>query len=108
VAQQNLSEAIHEVQPARLLSFPQVPPRRDTRDPDPDSPDSTYQENCADLERAISSVSFLLDWSSGLGNHPLDGAAVVGLAKILERCAEDLARSRRLHSRVMTEMGEIG
>jgi hypothetical protein len=69
VAHQNLVERTIEVQPARLLSFPQVPPKPEA----PDSGDSSYQEGCENLERAISSVSFLLDWSSGLGNHPLDG-----------------------------------
>jgi len=43
------------------------------------------------LERAIRSVAYLLTWSTQLGNEQPDGNAINGLARILDRAADDVA-----------------
>jgi hypothetical protein len=45
-------------------------------------------------ERGIRAVGYLLTFCSQYGNEALEGDAAVGLARILECCASELARSK--------------
>lgn len=51
-----------------------------------DDPD----EAAFDLERALRSVVFLLDYASGRGNKRLEATASQGLSQILRECADDV------------------
>jgi hypothetical protein len=42
------------------------------------------------LERAVRSVTFLLEWLSEHGNESVEGFTAHGLARILDRCADRL------------------
>ncbi len=46
------------------------------------------------LERALRSVTFLLEWLSHHGNEAVDGFAAHGLAQVLDRCAERVSHPR--------------
>jgi hypothetical protein len=46
----------------------------------------------ANLKKAILAAAFLLEWRSDGGNVAVDGFAAFGLAKILQKCAEDTDR----------------
>lgn len=48
--------------------------------------------NLLNSERGVRAVAYLLTYCSEMGNEPLDGDAAVGLARILNYCASDLAR----------------
>lgn len=43
------------------------------------------------LVEAIRAVGILLDWSSQVGNEPIDGFTALGLARVLERLADTTA-----------------
>jgi hypothetical protein len=44
------------------------------------------------LERALRSVTFLLEWLSHHGNESVDGFVAHGLAQVLDRCAQGVRR----------------
>lgn len=51
--------------------------------------DYSQDSNTLDLEKAIRSISFLLDWGSEGGNKPLNATLALGLAQAANQCAED-------------------
>jgi hypothetical protein len=50
----------------------------------------TVSDYRLDLEKAIRSVAYLLEWSSCDGNQPVDGNAACGLHYLLHQCADEL------------------
>ena len=53
--------------------------------------DRNPSDSPRNVERAIRSVAFLLEWLSQHGNEPVDGFTAHGLAEILGRCARRVA-----------------
>ena len=53
---------------------------------------STSNDNGLNLEKAIRSVAYLLEWASNLGNDPVDGNLCNGLAVALQKCADQAPR----------------
>ena len=43
-----------------------------------------------DTEKALRAIAFLLDYSSNLGNQPLEAQAAAGLAEITRQVADDV------------------
>jgi len=46
--------------------------------------------NTLDLEKALNSISYLLNWLSQGGNEPIPGPTAAGLAEALDRCVRDV------------------
>ena len=46
-------------------------------------------------ERAVRAASFLLDWASGAGNAEVDRALAVGISRVLDLAANNIARTLR-------------
>lgn len=53
---------------------------------------STSNDNGLNLEKAIRSAAYLLEWASNLGNDPVDGNICNGLAIALQKCADQAPR----------------
>jgi len=47
-------------------------------------------KNTFDLEKAIRSVAYLLDWYGQAGNEPVPGRVAQGLSETLNHCAEEI------------------
>jgi len=56
-------------------------------------------------ERAVRAASFLLDWASGEGNEEIDGILALGVCRVLDLAASNMARTRR-RIRKLAEEGE--
>lgn len=71
----------------------------------------TYEQNSSrdtsDLEKAIRSISFLLQWSTDIGNNAPDGPLVNGLAFALDKIA-DQARDLYTHDDICKLGGNPG
>jgi hypothetical protein len=52
----------------------------------------TENRNTFDLEKAIRSVSYQLDWLSRGGNESVSGISAQGLSETLNRCADEVRR----------------
>jgi hypothetical protein len=63
-------------------------------------------EPTANLERALLSVSFLLDYLSEGGNEPFDAVAALGLGGCLFKCAEHMALRRNRATSIEHDSGE--
>jgi len=46
-------------------------------------------------ERAVRAASFLLWWAAGEGSEELEGVLALGLSRVLDRAADNMARTRR-------------
>ena len=46
-------------------------------------------------ERAVRAASFLLDWASGEGNKEIDGILALGIRRVLDLAADNMAMARR-------------
>jgi hypothetical protein len=46
-------------------------------------------DDSLDLEKAIRSIAYLLEWGSTLGNEPMNGNAANGLHYLLHKCADE-------------------
>jgi hypothetical protein len=46
-------------------------------------------DDSLDLEKAIRSIAYLLEWGSALGNEPMNGNAANGLHYLLDKCADE-------------------
>jgi hypothetical protein len=46
------------------------------------------------LEKALRSAEFLIDWASDIGNKPLDGDLSFGMIQVLGHCAMETAQMR--------------
>jgi hypothetical protein len=53
-------------------------------------------------ERAVRAASLLLDWASGADNAEVDRALAVGISRVLDLAANNMARTRR-RNRKQTE-----
>ena len=47
-----------------------------------------------DMERTLRASAYLLDRASGFGNEPLDPCIALGVAKILDLCAQGIKEDR--------------
>jgi hypothetical protein len=45
-------------------------------------------------EKAIRAAAFLLEWSSDVGNEPLDGPLAFGISRVLDQAAAEVAHMR--------------
>jgi len=50
------------------------------------------QEMRTDTQKAILAVAYLLEWSSDVGNCPVEGFAAEGLSILLRKCASSVGR----------------
>jgi hypothetical protein len=46
-------------------------------------------------ERTVRAASFLLDWASGEGNEEVDGILALGICRVLDLAANNMAQARR-------------
>lgn len=54
-------------------------------------------------ERAVRAASLLLDWASGAGNAEVDRALAVGISRVLDVAANNMARTRRRNRKAAAE-----
>ncbi|MGC2107202.1 MAG: hypothetical protein WA647_19050 [Candidatus Acidiferrum sp.] len=45
-------------------------------------------------EKALRAAAFLLEWSSDVGNEPLDGSLASGISRVLDQAAAEVAHMR--------------
>ena len=63
---------------------------------DPRGPERELRRVHFDLERGIRAAALLLDLLTQEGNRPLDGETATGLGRVLEFCADEIARVEKL------------
>jgi len=54
-------------------------------------------------ERAVRAASFLLDWASGEGNKEIDGILALGICRVLDLAARNMARTRQRNRKTGVE-----
>jgi hypothetical protein len=83
---------------AKSSNPPQVPRRKKPRKPAKYTlKEAFYYEQAEsrktlDLQKALRSAAFLLEWASSFGNDDLSGMLALGLAGVLNKCAERVSR----------------
>jgi hypothetical protein len=46
------------------------------------------------VEKALKAAAFLIDWSTDIGNEPLDGPLAFAMARVLGNCAAEVEEMR--------------